>query len=275
MEIILYAIFISLTFFLSVVSPIIIGNTIKKSEKNAKILSRGTLWLFKKLGAASIIFEWVFILVNRLIKKIFRFEDEDESFLAMINVMITIGIVTALYYFFSYQNLTTVCIELRSVIIENLGKGIDLKSIIELFLDNGLLIISFLKIDGWYIKLFIQIILSILYVAIIFYGVENIKQLNNKNSNGKVYFKLGLIKSITLINVIKTSIVIAVGLFILSLGTSVDGIALTLLVLNVFNIEISLGTAVVALTPIVAEKAYVKFTSRKLEPLKDSHVWGR
>ncbi len=274
MEIILYAIFITLTFFLSVVSPIIIGNTIIKSEDNAKIFSRVTLWLFEKLGVASILFNWIFDLVNILIEKIFRFEykEEDESFLAMINTIITIGIVTSLYYFCSYLNLTTLCIELRSVIIENLGKSIDVKSMIELLIDNGLVLINFLKIDGWYIKLFIQIMLSIVYVAIIFYGLGNIKQINNKNSNGKVYFKLGLIRSITIINMSITCIIIAVALLILSLGTPVNGIALTLLVLNVFNIEISLGTAIVTLTPIVAEKLYVKFTSRKGRPMEGSHV---
>lgn len=63
-------------------------------------------------------------------------------------------------------------------------------------------------------------------------------------------------------------------LFILSFVGKVNNIAFVLLVLNIFNIEISVGTAVVVLSPIVVEKAYIKFVSKKRDPLDHSDIFG-
>lgn len=275
-----YGAFITLTFLLSLVSPIIIGNTIINGNNESKIISKGMAIIFKKTDRLSMVFQFIFRFISNititLIRRIFKSEtkENEKSFLVLINVTGSIMIITSIYYWLSYINLTTVFLGLSKIIKDNLGEGINIKSIIDIVIDNSSLIIPFFKIDGWYFKLFIQIIISILYISIIFHGLRDIEQLNISKIDKKIFNKLSLIKSVTLKNIFITILVSTVSLFIFSFGGQVDEIAFIFLVLNIFNIEISVGTAAIVLSPIVVEKAYTKIVSRRRDPLYDSNIFG-
>lgn len=164
-----YGTFMTLTFFLSLVSPIIIGNTIKKGENESRKISKGMAFIFIKTRKVSKVFTFIFDLlsniIDSLLSKIFKYEakKDEESFIVMVKTLTTIVIITLIYYWISSINLTIVFVGVREIIKDNLGSGISLKSILSIVIDNSLLIIPFLKVDGWYVKLFIQIIISILY----------------------------------------------------------------------------------------------------------------
>ena len=183
--------------------------------------------------------------------------DYIKNFISMANVITTIGILTLMYYIISLINLSDVCSALGNTISQTLGDEITVKSFLLLIFENVPLLFTFFHMSFWFIRLIVQIIFAVIYIAIIYFGLFAVNEANRNSSIKKFTSKFKKLKSFTIINIGILSFLVFIVLLICSIHGHVGIIASSMLILNIFNIEVSFGAATVTLAPIVAEKTYV------------------
>lgn len=272
-NILLYALFITLTFLLSLVSPLLIGKQIDDFEPS-NIFSCGVKILYSLFKSLSSIFEYVYKHIGYILHTISKGKliCREANIINLIRTILSIGVITLLYYILSYIIIGEMFTNINDLIINNISNNeFNFKWILAFLIDNIKLIPSILTIKGMLFRLPLEIVLSICYLSTIYGGLQLVNQIENVDITKRVFCKFSLLKSVTVINIIIIYLFVLSICFICSLFNSVDKITLVLLVLNIFNIEISAGTALVVVTPIVAEKVYQRYHPHEL---RRSHLFS-
>ena len=302
---ILYAIFITLSFLLTIISPILIGSALSQGNISSNVSLKAFSKLFYLAKPLSQIFSIIyislfkvfiyifiklensFLFIYRKTSRLFKKEtNTDESaniivyeynsiftdyyidnnqifiqefdttlkFVKMLTIIAAIGIVTLAYYGITYLLLSSVCSGLSDVITGSLSDGVTLSSLFSILIDNFPLLLIFFHMSYWFIRLILQIIFSIVYISIIYNGCKKVLEVgaSHKGENSKfVLFKL---KSFNILNISILSFIVLLILLAFSMKHDVGIVASAMLMFNLFNIDISLGTAVVTLGPAAIEQ---------------------
>ncbi|MGL4762807.1 MAG: hypothetical protein ACRCWG_15400 [Sarcina sp.] len=302
---ILYAIFITLSFLLTIISPILIGAALSQGTNSSNVSLKVFSKLFDLAKPLSQIFsilyislfktfvyiltklESFFLFIYRKISKLCKKEvDADENtnlivyeynsiftdyyisnnqifihefnptlkFMKMLTIIAAVGIVTLAYYGITYLILSSVCSGLSDVITGSLSDGISLSSIFSILIDNFPLLLVFFHMSYWFIRLIFQIVFSIVYISIIYNGCKEVLEVGSSHKGENSKFVLFKIKSFNILNISILSFIVLLILLAFSMKHNVGIIASTMLMFNLFNIDISLGTAVVTLGPAVIEQ---------------------
>lgn len=271
-KILIGSIVIVLSFIMSFITPVVIGTQMsdEKSMKEGNLgrILNGTFKKFDNLGS---IFSKVHTFIKNIIKRFYVYNDDEKSFKSLITIFITIGILTGVYFVIGKIMFNEIYDEIKNIILDNLANNtLSIKLILSIIIDGLSTLIELFKIEYWYIKIFMFIFISILYVAIIYYGLKE----ENQIYQGRKISKFNL-KVLTIKNIIILSLFVSIFFLITSNIPVIDIISTVLLVLSIFNIEISITTTAITVGTILTEKAVKKVivSIRKSSNLKDSHIF--
>lgn len=127
------------------------------------------------------------------------------------------------------------------------------------------LLFTFTNMSFRFIRLLIQVVISVIYVSIILHGLMTVKEVTQELFSRRISSKFKGINSFNLQNISLLIGVTFIFLLLFSVAGEVDVLASILLILNVFNIQLSLGVATVTVGPMIAEKICINLINSKIE----------
>ncbi len=257
-EILLYALFITLSFLLTICSPLIIGNQLHEMDEEGSIyitICKNLLHLLG--GVVAMIFKGIHDIISLLIESKLGFVDEEDvngkprTIFALLYFLIGYCLFTVIYYKISMLIWGSVFEEAIDVVLNNASSDLlDKNTIIALVIDNFDILKELVHEDHCIFKFIFQILITFAYIGGIYFGADSIGYIKYDGELSK----FSILYSLNIVNIFIVFTVITIFMIICSITGTVDKIALILLFLNIFNIEISVGTAVVVATPVVVKK---------------------
>ena len=253
-----------LNFLTNFLTPFYIGVYFSTLNGNVGKIERAIKGIFNLLQRTGYIFKKLYEGVRFCFYKVYNFilsklnmenvnsnqiKQDETSMKAMINVFISIFIITIIYLFIGDYMFSGISEEVEETILGKLTGGTLISKLITIIIVGGLNILKTLvTIENWYILLPIFFVITILYSAIIYNGLIEIGQINRQDRN---IFK---IKVLNISNIIKIVGVIALISFIMNIVPSFDFISAIFIVKNAFNIEFNITSVVTAAAPVTSVK---------------------
>lgn len=256
--------FMLLNFLTNFLTPFYIGvyfSTLNGNVGKIEIIIKGifnllqrTGYIFKKLyeGVRFCFYKGYNFILSKLNMEninLSEIEQDETSIKTMINVFISIFIITIIYLFIGDYMFSGISEEVEEAILGKLTGGtLTSKLITIIIVGGGNILKTLVTTKNWYLLLPIFFIITVLYSAIIYNGLIEIGQINRQDRN---IFK---VKVLNISNIIKIVGVIAFISFIMNIVPSFDFISAIFIVKNAFNIEFNFTSIVTVATPITSVK---------------------
>lgn len=275
-----YSIFILLSLLLSMITPALLTLKLLSGEQSTLIYKTfDTTYEILEIFKVNLIFVFfynkikkIYLLLTKYIESFIskisnRFEINTNkkyqytlknryilSFINLLTVLSTIGVITILYYIVTLINLSDVCISFADTIFYTLRSDLSIRSLLVATFGNFESLKILFEMDFWIVHILFQILFTYSYIIIIYTGSFEVSEINDNFFYENPLSKFSGFTSFTLINILILIGCTFLTLLLLSSSGAVNPITLILLVLNVFNIEISLSITAMSLAPIYIEK---------------------